>query len=55
VALPATAATLLVPLLVQLVAGAPVRPAPPGAAGPAVEPADPRVNVGVRGSTGRTS
>jgi hypothetical protein len=56
VALPATAATLLVPLLVHLVAGAPVGPAEvTGASGPAAEAADPRVNVGVRGSTGRTS
>ncbi|CCH88597.1 Conserved membrane protein of unknown function [Modestobacter italicus] len=56
VALPATAATLLVPLLVHLVAGAPVGPAEvAGAPGPAAKAADPRVNVGVRGSTGRTS
>jgi hypothetical protein len=59
VALPATAATLLVPLLVHLVAGAPVGPADGGGVlgvpGPAAEAADPRVNVGVRGSTGRTS
>jgi hypothetical protein len=48
VALPATAATLLVPLLVWLVAGAPAEPAPEDDAGT-------RVNVGVRGSTGRTS
>ena len=58
VALPATAATLLVPLLVWLVAGAPAGPAgaaPRHDAGPAVDAGGPRVNVGVRGSTGRTS
>ena len=68
VALPATAATLLMPLLVWLVASAPVdRPArdgdlpagdergPAGAAGPQPGGSRGRVNVGVRGSTGRTS
>jgi len=50
VALPATAATLLVPLLVWLVAGAPA-----DVVDPAAEDAEPGVNVGVRGSTGRTS
>jgi hypothetical protein len=63
VALPATAAALLVPLLVWLVAGAPAEPAGPSAAGavahgtPGPDPAvgGARVNVGVRGSTGRTS
>ena len=64
VALPATAATLLVPLLVALVAGAPAGPAGPAAAdaevsqgspGPGPADGDSRVNVGVRGSTGRTS
>jgi hypothetical protein len=63
VALPATAATLLVPLLVALVAGAPDGPAGPAAAdvevahgppGPDPADGDARVNVGVRGSTGRT-
>jgi hypothetical protein len=64
VALPATAATLLVPLLVWLVAGAPAEPAGPGAGedvvssgtpGPGEDDGAPRVNVGVRGSTGRIS
>jgi hypothetical protein len=66
VALPATAATLLVPLLVWFVASAPAEPAAVavdpaevsrGTPGPEPEPgaADPRVNVGVRGSTGRIS
>jgi hypothetical protein len=64
VALPATAATLLVPLLVWLVATPPAEPAAPGAAdddvadgtpGPGPDDEQPRVNVGVRGSTGRTS
>ena len=66
VALPATAATLLVPLLVWLVAGAPAAPgegagSPRGGdvadRTPGAGPAEPesRVNVGVRGSTGRTS
>jgi hypothetical protein len=60
VALPATAATLLVPLLVWLVAGAPAGPradgdVSAGTPGPPSEALDSRVNVGVRGSTGRTS
>jgi hypothetical protein len=64
VALPATAATLLVPLLVWLVAAAPADPAGPAAGedvvsagmpGPGGDGAETRVNVGVRGSTGRTS
>jgi hypothetical protein len=64
VALPATAATLLVPLLVWLVAGAPAEPAGvtsdatdecSGTPGPELDAADSRVNVGVRGSTGRIS
>jgi hypothetical protein len=73
VALPATAATLLVPLLVWLLAGAPAVPdddvpdddvpdddvahddVSGGTTGPGSEDAGPRVNVGVRGSTGRTS
>jgi hypothetical protein len=59
VALPATAATLLVPLLVWLVASAPARPGgsaeEDGESGPAADDPGPRVNVGVRGSTGRTS
>jgi hypothetical protein len=64
VALPATAATLLLPLLVWLVAGEPADPAGPatdsadaseGAPGPAPDGGEHRVNVGVRGSTGRTS
>jgi len=60
VALPATAATLLVPLLVFLVAGAPADPGDPAPAadgGPeaTADAAGARVNVGVRGSTGRTS
>ncbi|MCZ2816385.1 hypothetical protein [Modestobacter sp. VKM Ac-2984] len=60
VALPATAATVLVPLLVWLVAGAPGgaeagRPSPEGASASAPEAPEARVNVGVRGSTGRTS
>jgi hypothetical protein len=50
VALPATAAALLVPLLVWLVASAPA-----SVAESAQEVGGPRVNVGVRGSTGRTS
>ncbi|OMQ15191.1 hypothetical protein A7K94_0211280 [Modestobacter sp. VKM Ac-2676] len=57
VALPATAAALLVPLLIWLAAGTPVphgADADPasGAAGGEPGGADPRVNVGVRGSTG---
>ena len=54
VALPATAATLLVPLLVWLVASAPADddPVPDE---PVRDDGAPRVNVGVRGSTGRTS
>ncbi|WP_222194854.1 hypothetical protein [Modestobacter italicus] len=52
VALPATAATLLVPLLVWLVASAPAPP--PDEEPTAGEPVD-RVSVVVRGSTGRTS
>jgi hypothetical protein len=59
VALPATAATLLVPLLVWLVAGAPAEPSgedegdvATGTPDPGAEVAEPRVNVGVRGSTG---
>jgi hypothetical protein len=64
VALPATAATLLVPLLVWLVASAPAEPAGAtsdaidecsGTPGPELDAAGPRVNVGVRGSTGRIS
>ncbi|MCZ2805778.1 hypothetical protein O2W18_11745 [Modestobacter sp. VKM Ac-2983] len=60
VALPATAATVLVPLLVWLVAGAPGdeqagRPSPDQAPASAPEAPGTRVNVGVRGSTGRTS
>jgi hypothetical protein len=64
VALPATGATLLVPLLVWLVATAPAGAAGPGAVGddasdgtpgPGTDDEQPRVNVGVRGSTGRTS
>jgi hypothetical protein len=64
VALPATAATLLVPLLVWLVARAPTDPGgraagedagSSGTPGPAEGGAETRVNVGVRGSTGRTS
>ncbi|MCZ2840111.1 hypothetical protein [Modestobacter sp. VKM Ac-2985] len=60
VALPATAATVLVPLLVWLVAGAPggeevERPSPGEASDSAPEAPAARVNVGVRGSTGRTS
>jgi hypothetical protein len=66
VALPATAATLLVPLLVWLVAAAPVPPregaGTPGGGdvadrtpGAGREEPGTRVNVGVRGSTGRTS
>ena len=64
VALPATAATLLVPLLVWLVAGAPAGSPDdvPGEAhvsdgtpGPGRDAGGSRVNVGVRGSTGRTS
>ncbi|MCZ2825825.1 MULTISPECIES: hypothetical protein [unclassified Modestobacter] len=60
VALPATAATVLVPLLVWLVAGAPGdeeagRPSPDQAPASAPEAPETRVNVGVRGSTGRTS
>ncbi|WP_249522837.1 hypothetical protein [Modestobacter marinus] len=68
VALPATAATVLVPLLVWLVAGAPdgdradrqlpgpvVGSAPEASSGSAREAPGARVNVGVRGSTGRTS
>ena len=69
VALPATAATLLVPLLVWLAAGAPADPADPadghgaadghggtdGVPGPVEAGAGTGVNVGVRGSTGRTS
>lgn len=55
VALPATAATLLVPLLVWLVASAPTPPPEHGPAeGVPAEPED-RVSVVVRGSTGRTS
>jgi hypothetical protein len=58
VALPATAATLLVPLLVWLVAGSPVGPVPEDGQvaeptpGPRRDDGEPRVNVGVRGSTG---
>ncbi|MQA35076.1 hypothetical protein [Modestobacter roseus] len=57
VALPATAATVLVPLLVWLAAGTPAAQeagaTPAGSApGGAPEGGDPRVNVGVRGSTG---
>ncbi|MGY1857232.1 hypothetical protein [Modestobacter sp. SYSU DS0290] len=57
VALPATAATVLVPLLVWLAAGTPApadADAVPGSGAPGAEPGDgdPRVNVGVRGSTG---
>ena len=61
VALPATAATLLVPLLVWLVAGSPVGPvAEDGEVaeptpGPRRDDGEAGVNVGVRGSTGRTS
>ncbi|MCZ2849673.1 hypothetical protein [Modestobacter sp. VKM Ac-2978] len=60
VALPATAATLLVPLLVWLVASAPggdgaAPPLPGRAPGAATGAPGARVNVGVRGSTGRTS
>ena len=64
VALPATAGTLLVPLLVWLVAGAPAERAGPvpgrdagsaGTSGAAPDDGQPRVNVGVRGSTGRIS
>ena len=52
VAVPATAAALLVPLLVYLAAaGSPSGDAP----GPDRAAGDPGVNVGVRGSTGRTS
>jgi hypothetical protein len=60
VALPATAATVLVPLLVWLVASAPTDGGDDGGgadgAAEAVGAGDGmRVNVGVRGSTGRTS
>jgi hypothetical protein len=60
VALPATAATVLVPLLVWLVASAPggdgaAPPLPRRAPGAATRAPGARVNVGVRGSTGRTS
>ncbi|WP_222269503.1 hypothetical protein [Modestobacter marinus] len=52
VAVPATAAALLVPLLVNLVA---TGDAAGGAPGPGRAAADPGVNVGLRGSTGRTT
>ncbi|WP_369133814.1 hypothetical protein [Modestobacter sp. I12A-02662] len=52
VAVPATAAALLVPLLVHLAA---TGRAADGAPGPGRAVGDPGVNVGVRGSTGRTT
>ena len=59
VALPATAATLLVPLLVWLVAGAPAGPGrgtrTTASSFPTRRDRARRVNVGARGSTGRTS
>jgi len=56
VAVPATAASLLVPLLVYLVAtGASPGDGAGDASGPDRAAGDPGVNVGVRGSTGRTS
>lgn len=55
VALPATAATVLVPLLVWLAADVPADPVPDAAAEPVPSAGSTRVNVGVRGSTGRTS
>jgi len=55
VALPATAATVLVPLLVWLVASSPADPVEDDAPDAVPSVGSTRVNVGVRGSTGRTS